>query len=85
MINKELETRLFLEEAKNLCINTFVAGLETKQYIIGFNVIKDYETVNNKLVIGNGKYKALNVQVNWDKVKIQDGTIDAGNILIESF
>ena len=59
MINKELETSLFLEEAKNLCINTFVAGLETKQYIIGFNVIKDYETVNNKLVIGNGKYKEL--------------------------
>ncbi|UFH66432.1 hypothetical protein KQH81_07895 [Clostridium cadaveris] len=92
MINKELETRLFLEGAKNLCINTFVAGLETKQYITRFNDIKDYETVDNKLVIGNGKYKALNVQVDWDKVKIQDGAIDklfvltdAGNILIESF
>lgn len=93
MLNKELETRLFLEGAKNLCITTFVAGLETKQYITKFNKIKDYDTVRENLKIGNGRHSVLNVQLDWDKVEIEEGAIyklfipvgDVGNILIESF
>ena len=93
MLNKELETRLFLEGAKNLCITTFVEGLETKQYITGFNRIKEYETTTENLKIGNGRHSVLNVNLDWDKVEIEDGAIDklfipvgdVGNILIESF
>lgn len=93
MINKELETRLFLEGAKNLCITTQLSGVDTKQYITKFNKIKDYDTVGENLKIGNGRHNVLNVNLNWDKVEIKEGSIDklfipvndVGNILIESF
>lgn len=93
MINKELETRLFLEGAKNLCITTQLPGVDTKQYITKFNKIKDYDTVGENLKIGNGRHNVLNVNLDWDKVKIKEGSIDklfipvndVGNILIESF
>lgn len=93
MMNKELETRLFLEGAKNLCINIFLAGLKQKQYITRFNLTKDYDTTRENLKIGNGSHNVLNIKLDWDKVKIDEGAInklfipigDAGNILIESF
>lgn len=85
----EIETRSFLEDAINLCISIQTDELEQKQYITGFNVIKDYETVNNKLVIGNGKYKALNLIIDWINVKIIKNKlvipICNGNVIIEEF
>lgn len=85
----EIETRSFLEDAVNLCISIQTDELEQKQYIIGFNVIKDYETVNNKLVIGNGKYKALNLIIDWINVKIIKNKlvipICNGSVTIEEF
>lgn len=85
----EIETRSFLEDAINLCISIQTDELEQKQYITGFNVIKDYETVNNKLVIGNGKYKALNLIIDWINVKIIKNKlvipICNGSVTIEEF
>lgn len=85
----EIETRSFLEDAVNLCISIQTNELEQKQYIIGFNVIKDYETVNNNLVIGNGKYKALNLIIDWINVKIIKNKlvipICNGSVTIEEF
>lgn len=85
----EIETRSFLEDAVNLCISIQTNELEQKQYIIGFNVIKDYETVNNKLVIGNGKYKVLSLIIDWINVKIIKNKlvipIYNGSVTIEEF
>lgn len=85
----EIEIRSFLEDAVNLCISIQTNELEQKQYIIGFNVIKDYETVNNNLVIGNGKYKALNLIIDWINVKIIKNKlvipICNGHVIIEEF
>lgn len=94
MCGKELEIRLFLEEAKNLIITTKISGVEQKQYITRFDKIKDYDTSEENLTIGNGRHNVLKVNLDWDKVEeIDDGAIDklfipvgdAGNIVIESF
>ena len=89
MGNNELETRSFLEDAKNLCIIIKTDEIEQKQYITHFDKLKDYKTSNDKLIIGNGTYDVLNLIIKWIKVEIIKNSlvipICKGNIIIEEF
>lgn len=92
--NYELETRCFLEESRNLCITTNCMGVKTKDYVTCFNKIKDYDTGEHELTIGNGRHKILNARINdWNNIKFINNNdidrlvipIETGQVIIESF
>lgn len=93
-MDNELEARCFLEEAKNLYIITNCMGVKTKDYITCFDKFKDYDTSKDRLVIGNGKYKKVNVLIkDWNNIKFINNNdidrlvipIETGQVIIESF
>ena len=93
-MDSELETKCFLEEAKNLYVTIESLGVKTKTYVTCFNKIKDYDTGEHELTIGNGKYKILSARINdWNNIKfINKNNIDrlvipieTGQVIIESF